>query len=94
MVILIVDLPVFAFTSARLPRFLPFLWPTGHKKVKNWGKRARRVLCKACRESQKTLFAWPIKFLLINWLALRVVRLSKKTAQKTLPARQNVPYKP
>ena len=40
-------------TSARLPRFLPFLWPTGHKKVKNRGKRARRG-AKKSKKSKKT----------------------------------------
>merc|ERR1712232_495370 len=30
----------FAFTSARLPRFFIFWWPTGHQNLKNRGKRA------------------------------------------------------
>ena len=31
-----------AFTSARLPRFFIFWWPTGHQNLKNRGKRAAR----------------------------------------------------
>ena len=30
----------FAFTSARLPRFFIFWWPSGHQNLKNRGKRA------------------------------------------------------
>ena len=33
--------PIFALTSARLPRFFIFWWPTGHQNLKNRGKRAR-----------------------------------------------------
>ena len=34
----------FAFTSARLPRFFIFWWPTGHQNLKNRGKRGRDCL--------------------------------------------------
>ena len=52
-------------------------------------------VCRSMKMVSRVLFKYlAYSNTVFVWLALRVVRLSKKTAQKTFPARQNVPYKP